>query len=201
MEAQKAQSAILNKLSETKNFDTINMRKRVERQIEVQLQAQTRMLVKQKWSYCSPWHLLRQCPVYGKIMQHAKRSTTTKEVCRSRRNKQVHSTDQATDPYQKEDYIYTVNINSINFNSISIQFNLMQIYIAHWEDCICLIYCASQSFLHRPLFPYCVIPSWGVATPSQINSLGSIQVCYLRWSSASFYCLALQCSTCTYTHS
>ena len=31
-------------------------------------------------------------------------------------------------------------------------FNLMQIYIAHWEDCIRLIYCTSQCFLHRPLF-------------------------------------------------
>ena len=28
----------------------------------------------------------------------------------------------------------------------------MQIYIAHWVDFIRLIYCASQCFLHRPLF-------------------------------------------------
>ena len=43
----------------------------------------------------------------------------------------------------------------------------------------CTLHCF---FLHRPLFLYCVIPSWGGATPCQINSLGSIQACNLKWA-------------------
>ena len=48
-----------------------------------------------------------------------------------------------------EDHTFMINV------SLDTQFqffNLMQIYIVHWEDCIHLIYCTSQCFLHRPTF-------------------------------------------------
>ena len=68
VDAQKAQSAILKHLNETKDFDKISTRKRVQRQIEVQLQEQTRMLMKQKCGYCGSSHL----PIlsYHIIMYH-----------------------------------------------------------------------------------------------------------------------------------
>ena len=54
---QKTQSALLNILNETKDFDKISTRKRVQRQIEVQPQEQTRMTMKHKCGYCGYSHL------------------------------------------------------------------------------------------------------------------------------------------------
>ena len=59
------------------------------------------------------------------------------------------------------------------------------IYIAH------LLFCrfsnVALQFSHLGHFPYCVIPLFlRVATPSQIKSLGSIQVCHLIPSNTSF---------------
>ena len=62
----KAQSAILKHLNETKDFDKISTRKRVQRQIEVQPHEQTRMPMKQKCGYCGSSHPSRRCPAYGK---------------------------------------------------------------------------------------------------------------------------------------
>ena len=57
LEAQRAQSAILKHLNEMKGFDKISTRKRVERNIEVQLQEHTSMAMKQKHGYCDSSHL------------------------------------------------------------------------------------------------------------------------------------------------
>ena len=114
---QKAQSAILKHLNETKDFDKTNIRKRVQRQIEIQLQEHLRMPVKQKWGYCGSSHLPRQCLAYGKRCSACGKINHYKEVCRIRRNKKMHNTNPETDQYQKENDTDMVNINSIHINS------------------------------------------------------------------------------------
>ena len=51
-------------------------------------------------------------------VQSATRSMTFRDVCGSIRNRTVHNIEQEPDQYQDEgNYIDTVNINSINFNT------------------------------------------------------------------------------------
>ena len=87
MEALKTQSAIVSKSGETKDFDRMNTGRSAQRQIEIQLKAQTRIPVKQKCIYCGSSHLSRWCLAYGRKCTVCRKINHYKEVCRSGRNK------------------------------------------------------------------------------------------------------------------
>ena len=105
---QKAQLAIVSKLSKTKGFNKISTGRRVQRQIEVQLQAQTKMPVKQKCSYCVSSHLPRWSTAYGKKCISCGKINYYKEVCRRRINKKKTQYQPRNRPVPE---------NSIHFNS------------------------------------------------------------------------------------
>ena len=56
VEAQKARSAILENLQETKDFDRIFTRNRAKTQDRMQLQEQTQMPARQRCRYCGSIH-------------------------------------------------------------------------------------------------------------------------------------------------
>ena len=59
VEAQKAQSTIINSLNETKDFDEVQTVRGEERQIERNLQACVKAPTKQSSHYCGSSHPLR----------------------------------------------------------------------------------------------------------------------------------------------
>ena len=65
VEVQRAQSVVMNSLTEAKEFDKIKIAKNTHKD-NLRSNTQTRMPMKQTCRYCGSSHPLRQCLVYGK---------------------------------------------------------------------------------------------------------------------------------------
>ena len=77
-------------------------------------------------------------------------------------------------------------------NGSSSSYIILYIHIAHLEsDCSIGLSSVNSQLFCLGHFAYCVIPYWGGATLSQINSLGSIQACHLTWGSTSILSFGL----------
>ena len=120
VQVQKAHSAILENINETKDIDKIFARNRVQKQNEMQLQECTRILVRQRYKHCGSIYPPRKCLAYGKMCAACGKISHFKEVCRSDRNKRWHSIDQQEEQHQDKDNIDKVNISSININFITL---------------------------------------------------------------------------------
>ena len=72
----------------------------------------------------------------------------------------------------------------VGHRTIKLSTCLLHIYMVHLESMCWLSNVTSQLFCLGH-FAYGVIPYWGGATPSQINSLRSIQAHHLTWGSTS----------------
>ena len=90
-EAQKEQSAILENLNKTKDFDKIFARNRLQRQNKMQPWEKTRMPTRQRCKYCGFIHMLRKCLAYGKMCAVCGKINYYKELCRNGRSKMLHS--------------------------------------------------------------------------------------------------------------
>ena len=115
VKAQKAQSVIINRLNETKDFDKIKTVRRGQRQSKGKLWTHAKVPAKESCSYCGSIHPPRWCLVYGMKCAECGKINHFREVSRNIRSRMVHNLEQEPDQYQEEeDHIDVVNINSIN---------------------------------------------------------------------------------------
>ena len=117
-EVQRAQSEIIDSLSETKDFDRIKTVRSEHRQMVRKLCTPAKMPVKQNCSYCGSTHPCRQNPAYGKKCAVYSKMNHFREVFRSKRGRLVHHVEQEPNLYQEDEVrIGIMNINSISFKS------------------------------------------------------------------------------------
>ena len=115
-EAQRAQSAVINSLSEMKEFDKLQKVWDKQNQNERKLHTPVKMPAKENRKCCGYIHQPRQCPAYGKRCMKCNKMNHFWEVCRTARGRVAHNIEQ--EPNQvEESHTDMVNINSIDFNS------------------------------------------------------------------------------------
>ena len=118
VEAQGAQSAIMDSLTKTKEFDKVKKAKGEPIHNGRNVQTCVKAPIKKTCSYCGSSHPPKQSKAYGKMCIDCSKTNHFREVCRSRRNTAVHYIEQVPDHCNvEEDHIDTVNINSFIFNS------------------------------------------------------------------------------------
>ena len=93
IKVQRAQSAIMNNLTEAKEFDKIKVTKNVH-QDSPRRQMQTKMPPKQTCQYCGSSHPPRQCLAYGKTCTKCSKIGHFRAVCRSRIARAVNQVEQ-----------------------------------------------------------------------------------------------------------
>ena len=113
IEVQRAQSPIMNSLTEGKEFDKIkNIHMDSPRR-----QTQIKMPAKQTCRYCGSSHHLRQCLTYGKTCTECGKIGHFRAVCRSRKIRAVNEVEhEAVQESARENRIDSVSINFIQFN-------------------------------------------------------------------------------------
>ena len=117
VEAQRAQSAIMDSLTEVKEFDKLKIAKNTYKDSLRTSSSQTKMPAKQSCRYCACSHPLRQCLAYGKKWTECNKISYFRAVCKSRRARAVNEVEQNTaQDSAEENSIDSVNINSIHFN-------------------------------------------------------------------------------------
>ena len=114
IEAQWAQAAIQNDITESQKFNKVKMAQRPKTKWDIE----TTQPVFYKWpcKYCGGSHAPRQCPAYGKTCAGCRKMGHFKKVCRSRRDQMVHEVEIEMAQEPQEEGIETVSINSIYLN-------------------------------------------------------------------------------------
>ena len=113
---QRAQSAIMNSLTKTKEFDKLKVVKSINKD-SPRRYTQTKMPTKQTCRYSGSSHPPRQCLVYGKRCTNCSKIGHFRTVCRSRRAQSTNEVEQETaQDSAEESSIDSVNINSIYIN-------------------------------------------------------------------------------------
>ena len=114
IEAQRAQAAILNDITEVQKFDKVKLiqKPKSRQEPETPRHAYQRHPCK----YCGGSHAPRQCPAYGKTCTGCQKIGHFQKVCMSRRNHTVHEVEIEVAPEPNEEDIETVSINSIYLN-------------------------------------------------------------------------------------
>ena len=79
VEAQRAQSAIMNSLTEAKEFNEVKIPKNTYKDSLRRSATQTTMPTDQTCRYCGSSHPLRQCPAYGKKSTECSKKSPTSE--------------------------------------------------------------------------------------------------------------------------
>ena len=116
LNVQRAQSAIMNSLTEAKEFDKLNVGKNIHKE-SLRRCIQTKMPTKQTCKYCGWSHPLRQCLAYGKRCTDCNKIGPFRAECRCRRAQSMNEVEQeAAQDSAEEISIDLVNINSIHFN-------------------------------------------------------------------------------------
>ena len=111
---QQVQAAILNDITETCQFNKINMAsKTMGRQVR---QALKTTLNRWPCRYCSGIHVPQQCPAYGKTCTRCRKTCHYKKVCKSKRDHAVHELQVEMVQDSQDEEIETVSINSIDLN-------------------------------------------------------------------------------------
>ena len=116
VEVQRAQSAIVNSLTEVKEFDKLKVVRSAHGDSHKRYM-QTKIPTKQTCKYCGSSHSLRQCPAYGKKCTYCSKIGHFRAVCRSSRAQSVNKMEQEADQDNAdENSIDSMNINSVHFN-------------------------------------------------------------------------------------
>ena len=116
VEVQRAQSAIINSLTEAKEFYRLKIVKKTYKD-SPRSSTQTKMPTKQSCTYCGGSHSSRQCPAYGKKCTECSKIGHFRWMCRNRRARAMNEMEQETaQDSAEENSIDSVDINSINFN-------------------------------------------------------------------------------------
>ena len=117
VEAQRAQSAIMNSLTEAKEFDKLKIVKNTYKD-SIRRFTQTQMPTKHTCRCCGSSHPSpRQCPAYGKRCTECSKIGHFRVGCRNGRARAMNEVEQDTAQFSvDENSIDLVNINSIHFN-------------------------------------------------------------------------------------
>ena len=117
VETQRAQSAIMNCLTEAKEFDKLKIVKNTCKDGPRRSSTQTKMPPKQTCRYCGSSHPPKQCQAHWKKCTECSKICHFRRVCRSRRARSMNEVKQETvQDSTEENSIDLVNINSIHFN-------------------------------------------------------------------------------------
>ena len=114
VEAQRAQTAVLNTLTESRQFDKVKISKNPKDDIArtaVSWTVQQRLC-----RYCGGTHQLRQCPVYDKMCVGCGKKGHFKKVCHSKRSRILNEIEQEMSQEYSEGEIEAVSINSVHMN-------------------------------------------------------------------------------------
>ena len=93
VEAQRAQSPIINSLTEAKEFDKLKVLT-ITHKDSPRRHTQTKTPTKQTCRYCGHSHLQRQCLAYGKTYTECCKIGHFRVVCRSRRARAMNEVEQ-----------------------------------------------------------------------------------------------------------
>ena len=111
VEAQRAQSAIMNSLTEVKEFDKLKVVKNTYKD-SPRRATQTKIPAKEMRRYCGNSHPLRQCPAYGKRFTECSKIGHFRVVCKSRRARAMNEVGQeVAQDSAEENSIDLVNTN------------------------------------------------------------------------------------------
>ena len=114
IEVQWVQTAILNNITESYQFDKINMASKTKG--GQARQAPNTTFNRQPCRYCSGIHAPQQCPAYGKMCARCGKMGHYKKVCRSKRDHAVYELQVKMVQDSQDEEIETVSINSIYLN-------------------------------------------------------------------------------------
>ena len=114
VEAQQAQAAILNDITESHKFDKIKMAQKLKSSRD----RETTHPMSYRWlcRYCGRNHEPRQCPAYGKMCAGCGKMGHFRKVCRSKRDHAVYEVEIEMAQESQEEEIETVSINSVYLN-------------------------------------------------------------------------------------
>ena len=114
VEVQRAKAAVLNTLTESKQFDKNKISKKAkDDKMRAPLHQTTQH---QPCRYCGGIHQPRQCPAYGKTCAECSKVGHFRKVCHRRRSRVVNEMEQEVCQEYKEDDIEMVSINSVYMN-------------------------------------------------------------------------------------
>ena len=144
VEAQRAQSAIMNSLTDTRGVDKLKIMTETQKYSQRRPSTHIKMPAKQMCSHCGSSHPLRQCPAYEKKCTDCGKIGHFRGECRSKRTRAVNEVEhEAAQGSIQESTIDLVNKNSNNFskNHLVITANLQTLgnkcYV--WQWCLYLI--------------------------------------------------------------
>ena len=113
-EAQRAQAAILNDITEAQKFDKVKLVQKPKGRQEVETTRHTYQ--RHPCKSCGGNHAPRQCPAHGKACTGCRKTGHFQKVCIIKRNCTVHEVEIEVAPEPNEEDIETVSINSIYLN-------------------------------------------------------------------------------------
>ena len=116
VEVQRAHTAVLNTLTELRQFNKIKVSKRAK--VDTARAPVGQMSQQQQCQYCGGVHLSRQCPVYGKICAGCGKMGHFKKVCHSKGSWAVNEIEIEMSQKHSKGEIETVSINSVHMNKI-----------------------------------------------------------------------------------
>ena len=89
IEAQRTQAVVMSAITETKEFDKINIARHAHKD-NWRGPMQSSMPLRQTCRFCGSTHPLRQCPAYGKMCMGCSKMGHFQKVCRSRSTRVVN---------------------------------------------------------------------------------------------------------------
>ena len=116
VEVQRAQTAVLNTLTESRQFDKVKILKNKTKEDTARAPSNWTM----QWQLCRYYggkHQLRQCSVYGKMCVGCGKVGHFKKVCHSKRSRAINNMEQEMSQEYSEGEIETVSINSVHMNT------------------------------------------------------------------------------------
>ena len=114
VEVQSSQAAVLNILTESKQFDQIKMSKKAK---DDKTRAPIHQITQQQpCRYCGRVHKPRQCSAFHKMCVECGKVGHFQKSCHSRRSRVVNEMEQEVSQEYKEDNIETVSVNSVCMN-------------------------------------------------------------------------------------
>ena len=115
VEAQRAQAAVMNSITESKAFVKIKV-SRLMFKDSPKTPAPSSIPLWQLCRYCGRSHLHRQCLAYGKTCTECNKIGHFKRVCRSKKTRAVHVVEPETIQDSACEEVEMVSINSVQFN-------------------------------------------------------------------------------------
>ena len=114
VEAQWAQAAILNDITESCQFNKIKMTSKAKGSQARQMTNTT----SSRWlcRYCGRIDAPQQCPAYGKMCARCGKMGHYKKVCRSKRDHAVHELEVKMVQDSQDKEIETVSVDSVHLN-------------------------------------------------------------------------------------